>query len=359
MRNALLVLTIGIMLLSSCHSSNDVSLIRPPKDTIGFAHLDWQMDSIISRIERIPTDSFGKNCKSNIPLKLAICPHDDYSLAGPLYYSVLKDISAKTVIMFGVAHKAKIMGIENKIVFGTYSSWKSPEGTIKINMEFQNAILARLDTSLYLINDSLQKIEHSLEAITPFLQHFSRDVNIIPILIPAMPIKRMEKIADSLSLIIRDIAFKNKLNWGNDYSFIISTDAVHYGDEDWGGKDYAPYGTDSLGYWMAVDHEKFIIRNCIEGELTEEKCRGFYSATVQETNFREYKWTWCGRYSVPFGLLTACLLGKLGNIQLNGCVYGYATSIDHSGIMVKDLRMGLTSPAKLRHWVGYAAIGYR
>ncbi len=359
MKKILPVLTIGIILLSSCHSSNDLNLIRTPIDTIGFAHLDWQMDSVIARIERSKPDSLGNQCKAVMPLKIAICPHDDYSLAGPLYYSVIKDIHAKTVIMFGVAHKAKAMWIENKIVFGNYTSWESPEGTIKINMGIQNAILAKLDTSLYIINDSLQKIEHSLEAITPFLQHFSHDVNIIPILIPAMPIKRMEKIADSLSLIIRDIAFKNKLIWGTDFAFVISTDAVHYGDEDWGGKNYAAFGADTLGYWMAVDHEKLIIRSFLEGELTEVKCSGFYFATVQEDNFREYKWTWCGRYSVPFGLMTACMLGKLDGIQLNGCEYGYATSIDHRRIKVGDLRMGLTSPAKLRHWVGYAAVGYR
>jgi AmmeMemoRadiSam system protein B len=276
-----------------------------------------------------------------------------------LYYSVIKDVRAKTIIMFGVAHKARQMGIENKLVFGTFKSWKSPAGNIKINMDLQNAILSRLDTSMYIINDSLQKVEHSLEAITPFLQYFLPDVTIVPILIPAMPIERMDKIADSLSLAIREIAHRDKLNWGTDFAFIISTDAVHYGDEDWNGKNYASYGADTLGYWMAVDHEKEILRTCLQGELNAEKCNLVYSNLVRADNFREYKWTWCGRYSMPFGLLTAFYLGKLQNVSLQGCIYGYATSIDHPRIRVDDLRMGLTSPAKLRHWVGYAAVGFK
>jgi AmmeMemoRadiSam system protein B len=355
------LLIFSLLIIAACNRYNQTgkNQVRNFVDTIGFAHLNWQMDSVIARIERSKLDSLGSHCKGTSPLKIAICPHDDYSLAGPLYYSVIKDVHAKTIIMFGVAHKARALGVENKIVFGSYTSWKSPAGTIRINMDFQNAILARLDTALYFINDSLQKVEHSLEAITPFMQHFSPEVRIIPILIPAMSRERMNRIADSLSRVIRDIAFRNNLKWGTDFAFVISTDAVHYGDEDWGGKNYAPFGADTLGYWMAIDHEKEIIRNCLQGELNVEKCSQFYSYTLQPDNFREYKWTWCGRYSVPFGLLTACFLGKLQDIKLDGCIYGYATSIDHPRIRVDDLRMGLTSPAKLRHWVGYSAVGYR
>jgi len=354
-----MVLPLGIAMLNSCHSSNELNLVRPPKDTVGFAHLDWQMDSIVSRIIRSGADTIGTFCKDDNPLKLAICPHDDYSLAGPLYYSVIKDIHAKIVIMFGVAHKARIMGIENKIVFGNYNEWKSPKGKILIDNEFQNEILGRLDSSVYMINDSLQKQEHSLEAITPFLEYFSPNVKIIPILIPAMPIDRMEEVSHKLASAIAAIVKKNKQEWGKDMALVISTDAVHYGDEDWGGKNYAPFGSDTLGYWMAVDHEKAIIKNSLTGELNKEKCRQFYSSTIQENNFREYKWTWCGRYSVPFGLLTAYELGRLEGIVLSGCKYGYSTSLDHKRIRVEDLRMGLTSPVKLRHWVGYAAVGYR
>jgi MEMO1 family protein len=38
---------------------------------------------------------------------------------------------------------------------------------------------------------------------------------------------------------------------------------------------------------------------------------------------------------------------------------GYETSISHKELPVNDLRMGKTAIATLKHWVGYAAVGYR
>ena len=102
-----------------------------------------------------------------------------------------------------------------------------------------------------------------------------------------------------------------------------------------------------------------IIDSCLTGDITPQKIRLFNANTLNHADFHDYKWTWCGRYSVPFGLLTTYELGKLEGIILNGCKYGYSTSLDHKRIKVEDLRMGLTSPVKLRHWVGYAAVGYR
>ena len=141
---------------------------------------------------------------------------------------------------------------------------------------------------------------------------------------------------------------------------LISTDAVHYGDEDWGGKNYAPYGTDSLSLVEVKNIELEIINNCLVGEVSPPKIQKFIQYTVQENDYKEYKWTWCGRYSVPFGLLTAYHLNKLSkNIILKGDLFGYSTSIDHTKIKVDDLNMGTTAPANNHHFVGYAAIGYK
>lgn len=97
----------------------------------------------------------------------------------------------------------------------------------------------------------------------------------------------------------------------------------------------------------------------ISGMLEPEKIKSFNGLTVQDTNFREYKWTWCGRYSVPFGLLTAYYLNKIvDGKSLNGIPVGYSTSIDHPKLPVENLNMGMTAPANSHHWVGYAAIGY-
>jgi hypothetical protein len=94
------------------------------------------------------------------------------------------------------------------------------------------------------------------------------------------------------------------------------------------------------------------------GELTPEKIRAFSSCTVSENDYREYKWSWCGRYAVPLGLLTAYDISVKAEAPLKGLAVGYSTSIANQPVPVADIGMGVTAPAKLTHWVGYAAVGY-
>ena len=108
-----------------------------------------------------------------------------------------------------------------------------------------------------------------------------------------------------------------------------------------------------------MHHEYEIINNCLVGDIRPEKVEKFTQYTVQEQDFRKYKWTWCGRYSVPFGLLTAYYLQGEENTKLQGYFLGYGNSLDYPHIKVSDLRMGTTAIANQHHWVGYAAVGYR
>ncbi len=334
--------------------------IRPLADTIGFAQYDWQMDSLITRIGRLQINLLRDACSvypSDNPFKMVISPHDDYSYVGYLYPAILKNIKAKTIFLFGVAHKARNFNLENQIIFENFDYWKGPYGPVKVS-SFRNEVMSQLPLGMYQVNDSLQKMEHSLEALIPFLQHFNKDFEIIPILVPYMSFDKMEWVGRVLSNTIYSVAQDNNWKWGTDFAFVISNDAVHYGDEDWGGKNFAWLGTDSIGYQNAIEHEQEVIA-AITGRLDLTKIKSFNGLTVQDTNFREYKWTWCGRYSVPVGLLTAFFLNKIyGDSPLNGTQIGYSTSIGHSHIPVEDLRIGVTAPANINHWVGYAAIAY-
>jgi hypothetical protein len=47
------------------------------------------------------------------------------------------------------------------------------------------------------------------------------------------------------------------------------------------------------------------------------------------------------------------------NKPLSGTPVGYSTSIAVEHVPVSDIGMGITAPAKLTHWVGYAAVGYK
>lgn len=351
-KHYILISFIAMIAITNCGTKETSQLkIRPVVDTVGFARFNWQMDSIMSRLKY--------DSSSDQQWKTAISPHDDYSYVGDMYPKVLSGIKAKTVILFGVAHKAKNYNLENKIIFDSFDAWKAPYGNILIS-EIRDQIITGLPDSLYLVHDEMQSVEHSLEALIPFLQFKNRNIEIVPVLIPYITYDKMQQISESLSSVVFEIMKEKNLQWGQDLAILISSDAVHYGDEDWGGKNYASYGTDSLGLINARNHEMEIITNCLVNEITSEKVQRFINYTVQETDYKEYKWTWCGRYAVPFGLLVAQNLDNLNNGNgLNGTFIGYSTSIDHSVLKVNDLKMGVTAPANNHHWVGYAAVGYK
>ena len=317
------------------------------------------MDSVMQRIKKMNKDDLKRTEQPEGTVwKAAVCPHDDYKYAGWLYEAVLKNIKAKTIILFGVAHKARKFNLESQIIFDSFDLWHGPYGPVKVS-PLRDLIINQLPKDIYVVHDSMQSLEHSVEAIIPFLQYHNRNLEIISILVPYMNYKRMNMISEILAKIISEVMEMNNLRLGEDVALISSSDAVHYGDEEWGGKNYAPYGTDSIGNTQAVKYELEIIKTCFNGELTLEKIAQFYSFTINPDDFREYKWTWCGRYSIPFGLLTANKLQwQLNNSKLTGFPVAYATSITQKHLKVEDLGMGQTAVATSHHWVGYPAIGF-
>jgi AmmeMemoRadiSam system protein B len=334
-------------------------------DTVGFAHRELQIEAVVQRIaaqdgakfERILKDN---NIAAGDRWRMAIAPHDDYAYAGFMYPLVLRNVAAPVVIIFGVAHRARQLGLENQLVFDSFTHWPGPYGDIAVS-SLRERIMTALPEGSYRVSDEMQSIEHSVEAKLPFLQHYNRAVEFVPILVPSMSLSRMNELASQLASAIASIMDEDRLEWGADIALISSTDAVHYGDEGWGGKNFALYGADAEGYAKALAHEQQIMRDCFAGDLGPDKIERFTRYTLADHDHLEYKWTWCGRYSVPFGLLTAWHLQQLrGARPLAGTILGYTTSLEHQGIKVDDLDgMGVTAAATLRHWVGYAAVGFR
>ncbi len=336
-----------------------------PRGTIyrfGIADDGPTMDAVMRRIDEhqsAPLAEALHGTGEDVSWRVAVAPHDDYTNVGYLYPAVLGNVRAKTIIFFGVAHKARNLGLENELIFDSYSHWTGPYGPVAVS-PLRDEIMRELPSDLYQVNDAMHDIEHSIEAIVPFLQHDNRDVRIVPILVPAMPFDRMEHIAKLLAGIIGTIAAKQGLRWGEEYSIVISTDAVHYGDEGWSGCNFARFGADETGYRAALAHEEAIIDNCLRDEIEPHRLKAFTEYTVSPLDFREYIWTWCGRYSLPFGLLTAYHLQRyLNEPPLSGKLLGYRTSIDSLGpLPLDDLGLRATNPATIRHWVGYPALGY-
>ncbi|HHE32200.1 MAG TPA: AmmeMemoRadiSam system protein B [Chlorobaculum parvum] len=333
---------------------------RALADTVGFVHKAWQMDSVMVRIKRLYHDDLARTQQpAGTVWRAAICPHDDYTYASWLYPAVLRNIKAKTVIIFGVSHKAWRYNLENRLVFDSFSTWRGPYGKVTVS-PLRDEIIEQLPADMAIVHDPMQSEEYSVEAMIPFLQYQNRDVEIISILVPYMDFERIQSISKHLAKALFAAMNQKNLRWGEDVAILISSDAVHYGDEEWGGYNYAYYGTGSKANALAVAHDREIISTCFDSKLTEKKVARFYGYTTRKDNFREYRWTWCGNYAIPVGLLTALDLRELEkSAPLKGVPIAYATSISQPHLKVDDLTMGETAIATQRHWVGYAAVGFR
>ena len=213
MKIALLIFTLISLPLLHCQFQNEADKsaenIRIFSDTTGYAHKGYQMDSVMSRIDRL----YGRERKNILYIqdmppqknwKIVICPHDDYSYAGEIYPYVIENLKTPLVFIFGVAHKAKDFGIEDRLVFDSFNYWKGPYGLVKVS-DIREVLLAEIPAEMYQINDSLQQIEHSVEALIPFLQYYQPSIQIVSILVPYMNFQRMEQIAIPLAQILRKI----------------------------------------------------------------------------------------------------------------------------------------------------------
>ncbi len=334
-------------------------------DNIGFASTPQQMDSVFARCQNMSAEKnhslaaqFGWD--SQTAFTAALCPHDDYYYAGRLYALALSRIKAPRVVIFGVAHKAKVFDAQNRLIFDSYPAWFGPYSPVKVSSLREN-LLRRLPQQDYVINNDMQTVEHSVEAFVNFLQAYNRDVEIVSILVPYMDWENLSRLSNDLTLALYQICKENKWTLGKNLAFVCSEDAVHYGDSGWGGTNYAPYGCDLTGYSKMVEDELQLIQSSLAGPISPEKIRAFFYTCVDQNNPREYRRTWCGRFSIPFGLDTISrLTQKLESHPLTGYFLDYGASVSEASLDVENLSpLGPTAPNNFHHWVGYAALGYR
>ncbi|MEE4115838.1 MAG: AmmeMemoRadiSam system protein B [Marinilabiliaceae bacterium] len=351
----ILLLLILVVLITGCSENNvpgtNTLTTRPQRDTIGFAQYNWQMDSIMARIYRQ-----GWKKDDSKTWKMALCPHDDYTYVGDMYPEVLQNVKASTIIMLGVAHRAAALGLEDSLIFDSHTYWKGPWKDVRVSAA-RDELYRLLSEDVAIVSDTMHRLEHSLESMIPFLQYYKREVEIIPVLVPAMSPRRMEEAGKALATALKEIADRRNWLWGEDFAIVVTTDAVHYGTEDWGGKNYASFGCDDEGNQKARDYEMELIANTLAGPVSPQKISLFNSYTLNPADYREYIWTWCGRYCVPVALYTAYYLNPEQGID--GELLEYSTSITRAHIEVDDIGMGRTAIATDCHWVGYAAVGYR
>ncbi len=338
---------------------------RGQMDIVGFTTTAAQMDAVFAQCrelaapqQRILRNRYGWG--ENTPFIAGVCPHDDYYYAGRLYSLLLPHIRAKRVILFGVFHKARLFETKKQLVFDLYKTWHGPYGPVKVS-PLREEIVEKLPPEDFIVNNDMQMVEHSVEAIVPFLQAYNRDVEIISILVPYMEWKTMDRLADDLSQVLVSILKEKGWKLGRDVCLVSSADAVHYGDAGWGGSNYAEFGTDVQGYQTAVKRDLELAASFLCGPIERDKLRGFMHRCVDPDDVKKYRITWCGRFSIPFGLNVASRLTEaLESRPLEGILLDYGTSVSEASLDADGLGgLGPTAPNNLHHFVGYPAIGYR
>jgi AmmeMemoRadiSam system protein B len=358
-----LLLTFGFLPAASLSGGAPKPSLRMQKDTVGYATRPAQVEALVRLVDSLEAHRYAANAEAfplmkNSPMIGAICPHDDYLYAGRGYVHVMREIKAPRVILFGVSHTARRRGIQNKLIFDDFTAWKSAYGACPVS-PVREEIIAALPADLTLVNDTIHSEEHSLEGFIPILMHYVPDVEIVPILVTRLSGDRLENAADTLASVVSIIMGKHRWKLGKDVVLLVSADCVHYGDEEWGGRNYAPFGADEAGYAKGVAQDRDVVRSSLTGPLSREKIDVFREKVENDDFQQPYKITWCGVYSIPFGLSVLERLSELaGRRSPRGFMLVYGTSVDPPKLPLESVGLGTTAIATVRHWVGYTAVGY-
>lgn len=344
-----------IMLLNGLSVS-----VRKPVDETGYAVNPEQVQTVIAASEKIFSSSVKSGELPESPMIAAILPHDDHLYAGPIYYPVVSRVSAKRILLIGVAHRAEKWKIRDCLIFDEYDEWRGPFGSVRIAKDLRASLAERMPKENIIYSNDFHAQEHSLEAIIPFLNYVDRDIQIVPILIPCMDWERLDLLSGLLARELVTVVKKEQLIPGRDIQILISSDSVHYGDQGWGGKNYAPFGCGVKGLEMAKQRDRELIDRYLLGPISPANLEALMYTLVKRSDVREYQVQWCGRFSIPFGLnFLFKVYREMGMPIPEGYLMGYGTSVELGQLQLEiDKRPGVTAPANLHHWVGYASIGY-
>ncbi len=344
--------------------SFNFSQVRYPVDRVGFCYKDFQIEKIIKKAEELERKGLDEKLKSyglnsDVRWIYGICPHDDHLYAGRVYYNILRNLRAKTVVIFGVTHSARRRHLTKKLIFGTFPYYYGVYGNIKVS-PLREEIEKRLGKDFYVINNPVVKGEHSIEALLPFIQYYNRNVEILPIYVPVLNYKDLVSSSEKLSQIFVDLIKKNHWKLGRDIAFVSSADCVHYGDWEWGKHHYAPYGCCYYGHERAVKDDIFISQSILSGVISDKNMERFTEKVWSNDVSWPYKITWCGCFSIPYGLRCVNLIKeKLEGKPLRGYFLRYGDSYTFGKLLDENVGIGLTAICNLHHWVGYTAIGYK
>jgi MEMO1 family protein len=325
---------------------------RPIRDDVGFCWNPISMQKLVDYLESQEKESFKSE-----GLVAAVSPHDDYLYAGRVYYPLFKILRAKEVVIFGVTHgtvRKEINDPQSILILDEFKFWPGLKQPMAVS-GLREFIKERLDKSVFTTNNKAHELEHSIEALLPFLQYFNPEVKMTPIMVAPMPFTKMEEISTKLADVIAAYMKEKKLVAGKDIFFLVSSDGNHY------GKDFnnSPFGEGEKAWTAARELDQRLIHSYLEGSLDSAKIEGLTKELWGKT-YLDYRNTyWCGKYSIPFGLLAAeKIIALTLNKKISGKLFRFSDTYSEGALPLKKTGMGTTAPFSLRHWVSFFSIGY-
>lgn len=349
MKNFLVIL---LLILNTHITILNSQTVRTPKDSIGFC---WNAEEITRFIKFLDKNSDLKNFPAK-NLVAAISTHDDYLYAGKIYYPLFKLIKAKEVVIFGVTHGAAFNELgkqRNKIILDEYDEWQAPYSNVKIS-PLREIIKSKLEKENFVVSNKAHSLEHSIEAMIPFLQYYNRDIRITPIMVALMPVRKNGKFSKTLANIISDYIKENKLELGKDIFFLISNDANHYGSDF---KNF-PFGLDMKAHEAATKNDVRIISENLTGKLTIDKMNRLCDEIMPDSMNTKKVPLWCGRYPITFGLtVISNIIQSINGKSLEGKLFRYSDTVTEKVLPFKNTSMGLTAVFSPKHWCGWFTLG--
>jgi len=134
----------------------------------------------------------------------------------------------------------------------------------------------------------------------------------VPIIVPAASFERFEELADHLGAALAAELKARGWRLGRDVAIAISADGIHYGP-DFTQHTFGAGGLEA--YQQATARDRGLLLGPLAGRLDTGKIRTLYETFVDPDHPDTYRWTWCGRFSIPLGLLTLQRHGVAGGLR--------------------------------------------
>lgn len=325
--------------------------VRPVRDDVGFCWQRPQMERLQALLAAGQTTLPAGN-----GLVAGISPHDDYLYAGDVYFPLFKNLRTREAVIFGVTHgsvRQEIGDPKGVLILDEYLSWAGLSATVAIS-PLRERIKKELAQADFIVSNRAHSLEHSVEALVPWLQYSNPDIRITPIMVTAMPFERMAELSERLAGILAAYIRENNLQLGRDIFFLISADANHY------GRDFAntPFGEDEKAHAQGIEQDRRIALAAVEGTLDDKKIIGL-TRELWGATYLDYRNTyWCGKYDIPFGLLAIVKTARLATgRKLSGRLFRYSDTYSSGVLPLKKAGFGITAPYSLKHWVGFFSAG--